>query len=665
MGQNLRTLFFVMIGLLVGVSSYADYYGAGVGASAYVGGGAYFGMNTAGCGGASGGIKVPAAIIKNEKASAKAEKDKLKLEDKLSEAETLRDDMLSEIEAAESNVRSCLKSTKDVNIADAVFRHLKTPSDNRVKEVSEEFCYQKDAEGKYIGKDKKALANQADPAGRIQKDGVALPWNNFCKMIPQGNNNSGFSPEAVNWNSVVDDQGTFRVDSNSICGSDTYVDRKNMTSSDGTANSESSCKKECQDGITELEKDYPKLKNTLNEIAGYEARIKQLEDSIERLENTHERISSRFQDKLAEGKGGTAAGVCYSCQHQYDQPISTSDKLLGLAGTALNVGLMYKGTQAILRQNEQMGWPTSPWLTYGMAYPFVMQGIYGLTSGGGSGAYSCSPGYNGGGNPAFGYPGGGGYGYPGGGAYPGGYGGGMVGAYPGGYAGGFPGGYGGGGYAGGMPGAYPGGYMGAIGGVGGLVGAMPGGYGGGYAGGMPGAYPGGYMGAIGGVGGLVGAYPGGYGGGYAGGMPGAYPGGYGGGMVGAYPGGYAGAYPGGYAGAMTGAYPGGFQGGAMPGGMASAQYQMQMAQMYQQQMQSWMAQQQSMMQDYSNRQQMIGRLQTELANIQMQIQMISSGATTTTFGSTGTNGGSLVPTGNVNDPNSNPANPTSGRGRGN
>jgi hypothetical protein len=612
MGQNLRTLFLVMIGLLVGVSSYAQYMGAGVGASAYVGGGAYFGMNTAGCGaganGGQGGIKVPANIARTEKRQISLGKQRYKLQEKIDKANDTIAEYGDKIQDSETNVKSCLKSTAGENIAAAAINHIKYPP-SEVAEATVDYCFEVET------------STTANTTKNYKKDskgnfviikGLKLPWADFCKMQKNNDdsNSFAFSSLAAGWKNIALTDGNLNIDSEGICRSPLYVAKP------GQGTTAPDCAPDCERGLKDLIEAYPKKSQAEQDIKDAEARIAAIDKELEMLDERKDRDVSRLQDKLAEGKGGTAAGVCYSCQHQYDQPISTTDKILGLTGTALNVGLMYAGTKAILRQNEQMGWQTNPWLTYGMAYPFVMQGIYGLTSGGGSGAYSCSPGYNGGGNPAFGYPG-------------------YQGYNPwGGVNSGMPG------YMGnGMPG-----YMGNVGAIG-NIGAMPGYMGNGMPGYMGNGMPG-YIGNVGAIG-NIGAMPG-----YMGnGMPG-----------------YMGNGMPGYMG--SNGMPGYMGSNGMPGymgnnGMASAQYQMQMAQMYQQQMQSWMSQQQSMMQDYSNRQQMIGRLQTELANIQMQIQMISSGATTTSFGSTGTNGGTLVPTGNVFDPNANSNNPTSGRGRGN
>lgn len=409
--------------------------------------------------------------------------------------------------------------------------------------------------------------------------------------------------------------------------------------------------------------------------------LAELERNLERAEAEFDRD---VDDDVEDLEADCPDGSCYDIHHS-NKP-TTLETVGNIGLTLLGALGAYRLGQNAIDMNARAGWPTPPAGVASFGYPFMMAGLYGLTSGlTGRGGFGCAGGQFGGGygmgpygmagayGPFAGMYGGmgGPFGYPpgmfgpmmGGGMYMPGMGPwGMAGPWgPGGMMmGGMPmGGMMIGGAIGAMMGGYPYGGMMMGGAIGAMMGGMPmggmmmsgmmmGGYpmGGMMMGGMPmgGMMMGGAIGAMMGgmpMGGMMmggmpmgGAMMGGYpmGGMMMGGMPmgGMMMGGAIGAMMGGYPmsGMMMGGMPMGGGGMMMGSYP--MAGMMMGGPIGGGQLQMQMQHMYMQQMQQAMAIQAQQQQEAMYRQQTIGQLTNELYRIQMQIQQISMGG----YGST-------------------------------
>ena len=339
--------------------------------------------------------------------------------------------------------------------------------------------------------------------------------------------------------------------------------------------------------------------------------LKSLEDLIKRLKEEKAK-RKRFADLLraagqtledieyAEITGTTEAQNCATCDLErlkdikeiIDPAPSGWDVLGNVIGTVGSAALGYYGIKEANKLRDRQGFAAQPGYALGLAYPFIMKGLYGGgLFGGSSSSMACSPTAGTMGGNVFGNP----YlmqqmqqaqqmqymqqmylmqafyssmpGQMGGGMMPGMMGGGMM-----------PGMMGGG--------MMPGGNVGFIAG-----GMMPGMMGGGMM-------PGGNVGFI--AGGMM---PGMMGGGMMGG--GMMPGMMGGGMM-----------PGMMGGGMM---PGMMGGGMMPGGgMAGMQAYMQ----YQQAMMSY---KQAQMNNYMQRQQAASGLYTEINRLQMQIYQLYYG----------------------------------------
>ena len=439
------------------------------------------------------------------------------------------------------------------------------------------------------------------------------------------------------------------------------------------------CKKKLRDFMN----DQRRFDQLTGEVDMIKDRIKELKRDLSRRKRD---IKREIEDGTFVESEDTEAEDCPNCS--WVQRHSDTIRLVaGIGLPILGAYLGYQGAKGISEQNARLGWPTSPYMASGLAYPFIMQGLYGGVMGGmAAGGLGCVGGYYGGAMGPYGMMGAGGlfgtglyggvggaFGYPpylygagpwGAGPYmpgmgpwgiPGPYinggfpmGGMMIGGVIGGAigmaVGGFP-------YGGGYPIAgYPVGMAmgGAIGGamamggypmgmaMGGAIGgamAMGGAIGGAMA---MGGYPMGMAmgGAIGGamgyplagypMGGAMGMVMGGYPIGAAIGGAMGYPMGMAmGGAMGMAMGGVIGTPP---FNTVMGGYPMGMAlGGAMGAAMGTALGGIQMQQQWMNQYMQMMQQQMQVQQEYMQRQQVIGRLTQELFKIQMQIQQISSG----------------------------------------
>lgn len=482
-----------------------------------------------------------------------------------------------------------------------------------------------------------------DPANVCNVQGGDLPWPTFCEQVE----GSGVNQPALQYPRWIRAGESGRVDP-AICSGNSSAVRDDMMNREYQ-------QRKCSEAVGNLPELHSRKVGLDQQIAERERLVSNLEDQIKDLRQ--ERKDEMREYRRAQRRGeDTEGGYCYSCNHPNDRPVGTFEKVASVALGGLGAYLGYRGTQRAINRtiemNGNLGWPTDPRYTAGMALgaamPGVMFGIYGAMNGLGTGGCNGFPfGGMGGvgglmgpaGYPmmggAFGYPPGWG-GMPGGGVF-------------------MPG-------MGGIGGMYPGyGAPGAI--IGGIVGAfvgMP--YAGMPYGGMP------YMGTFAG-GPIAGAFAGGFagmpmaGGPFAG-MPMA-----GGPFAGMPAGGFpaagfpaaglpAGGFPaagfpmvgmpmagGPYAGMPMAGMPmaGGpyagmpmaglpMMGGPMAGmPMAGAPFAgapnagLQYQQFIMQQQQQMLQMQMRAQQDYMNRQQIIGRLSSQMMQIQMQIQQISSG----------------------------------------
>ncbi len=383
---------------------------------------------------------------------------------------------------------------------------------------------------------------------------------------------------------------------------------------------------------------FEQWENRIKKIAEDEEALKELQKQLEDLTKAKTADDPySMEDYWSDYDGKTAADEnCMSCRESNRQSVINQmerwykpdkwQRFGQFLSSAAGVALGLYSIKSANKVRARLGFPGQAGYGMQLAYPFIMDGLYGSGMLGSS--LACSPTGSGfrnvlgglggllmGGYPGMGYPGGGiwGGGYPGG--FPG------MGGYPGGFPGmGYPGGFPGMGYPGGFPGmGYPGGFPGIGGGIH-LGGGFPfpgGGFpfpgggiqlGGGYPGGFPGmGYPGGFPGM---------GYPGGFpgiGGGIhlGGGFPfpgGGFPG------MGGYPGGFPGmGYPG-----------GGFPGGGFPGGgmMGGGFGQMQAYMEYQKAMMSY---KQAQMNNWMQKQQSVQALTQEMYRLQMQIQEVMYG----------------------------------------
>ncbi len=355
-----------------------------------------------------------------------------------------------------------------------------------------------------------------------------------------------------------------------------YVDGKICGIKHGIAGKQEQCKEWLEEYSAESEE----LKLVLADI---ELKKEYVKDLSEQIADRKDDIRDEVEDgTFIATDDETEAGECEDCSW-FSKNSETIKMVAGIGLPILGAYMGYKGAKNISEQNARLGWPTSPYVSANMSYPFIMQGIYGGVMGGmAAGGFGCSGGYYGGARGPYGM-------------------GGIGGLYGAGLYGGIGMGAGGGGAFG---------YPGYMYGGGGPFGMGP------YNAGMgPWGIPGPYV--NGGFG--MGGYPMGGGFGMGGGMGmGGYPmgpmGPMGGGFgMGGYPGMGMGGYPGG--GMGMGGYPGG-------GAMGGMQMQQQYMNMYMQQMQAQMQAQQ----EYAQKQQVVGRLTQELYKIQMQIQQISSGS---------------------------------------
>ena len=399
------------------------------------------------------------------------------------------------------------------------------------------------------------------------------------------------------------------------------------------------------------------LKDDLIKRKDFETRLAELENKKNSIEKDFE---DRRDNQLLGRNSQTEAGAnCFDCHlkrlrqiQEVINPPPTGWEILGRTLTTLGGAYLgYRGIRHANKLRDRQGFSAQPGLAAGLAYPFVMAGLYGGGLMGNSASMACSPTafhshfqngvFN---NPFAMIPGGGGVILPG---------------MPGGGFGGF---------------GIPGGGFGIPGGGFGLPGMIGGGGlfvstgnfvpGGGF--GIPGggfAIPGGGFGIPGGGFGLPGMIGGGGlfvstgnfvpGGGF--GLPGMIGGGGlfvstgnfvpGGGF--AVPGGMMG---GGGLFVSTGNFvPGG--GFAVPGGMMGgmmAQYQHQM-QAYMDYQQAQMSYRMSQIQNWQQKQKIASGLSQEIFRLQMQIQQIMYGSSGGSFVLAGAGGGGgVTPAGSTN-----------------
>ncbi len=345
------------------------YAGAGAGAGVYMGGGGYFGQNSC-----STQVQLPPSLYRKNN---RMKRDQRAITGIQREIDRLKSKLGKDKQRLQNDKTfTCewFRHSADYDVCDAVIK----------------------------------WAENGDRGGNIACPSKGQhPWNNYCTNW----NSGGRESQAIEaWKNLNASNGSDNVpDPQVTCGNQGLVQQRNwqyinqsndVSSSDkysrylnggGAVNGGT-----CNSVLGSFRKDF----NNYNYENSKMVKLKQELAGAKAAYRRHRRQRNDAVDAYVQSlqDGSTSGQICYHClfSNGGGQSESTFDKIRSIAMPLVGMGAMYAMVHYGVQENAKLGYPTNPWMLYGMAYPFVMNSIYGAQSSGG-----CSGAGPGG---AFGYP---------------------------------------------------------------------------------------------------------------------------------------------------------------------------------------------------------------------------------------------------------------------